>query len=73
MNSGTYGSVNGTVGEYNATTGAAINANFITGLDYPYGLALSGNKLLVTNTRSNEVSGGFLLASAQAFGTMSLI
>ena len=24
----------GTVGEYNATTGATINANFITGLDF---------------------------------------
>jgi hypothetical protein len=33
---------NGGVGKYNATTGAAINANFITGLSSPKGLALSG-------------------------------
>jgi hypothetical protein len=31
----------GTVGEYNATTGAAINANLITGLTNPYGLAVA--------------------------------
>jgi hypothetical protein len=31
---------NGTVGKYNATTGAAINANFITGLITPVGLAV---------------------------------
>jgi hypothetical protein len=29
----------GTVGEYSATTGAAINANFITGPNDPYALA----------------------------------
>jgi hypothetical protein len=37
---------NGSVGEYNATSGAAINANFIT-VSFPYGLALSGNNLFV--------------------------
>ena len=37
------------VGEYNATTGAVINANFITGLNGPVGLALSGNNLFVAN------------------------
>jgi len=39
---------NGSVGEYNAATGAAINANFITGLNYPWALALSGNTLFVS-------------------------
>jgi len=34
----------GTVGEYNATTGAAINANLIS-LPGPTGLAVSGNDL----------------------------
>ena len=48
-----YGS--NTVGEYNATTGAAINANFITGLNGPDGLALSGNNLFVANVRSGTV------------------
>ena len=32
----------GTVGQYNATTGTVINANFITGLNLPNGLAVSG-------------------------------
>ena len=45
----------GTVGEYNATTGAAINANFITGLSLPAKLVLSGNNLFVANNGSNTV------------------
>jgi hypothetical protein len=36
-----------TVGEYDATTGAAINANLITGLNEIFGLAVSDNKLFV--------------------------
>jgi PKD domain len=43
-----------TVGEYDATTGAAINANFITGVINPEGLLLSGNTLFV----SSSISGG---------------
>src|SRR5271169_2360841 len=46
---------NGGVGKYNATTGAAINANFITGLSSPKGIALSGNHLFVANFFSNTV------------------
>ena len=47
---------NGGVGKYNATTGAAIHANFITGLSaFPVGIALSGNNLFVTNFFSNTV------------------
>jgi hypothetical protein len=34
----------GTVGKYDATTGAAINANFITGLHFPTGLAVKNPK-----------------------------
>ena len=45
----------GIVGEYDATTGAAINANFITGLISPAGLALSGNNLFVSNFGSTTV------------------
>ena len=41
------GAVPGVVGEYNPKTGRTINANFITGLEYPSGLAVSGNTLLV--------------------------
>jgi hypothetical protein len=43
-----------TVGEYDATTGAAINTNFITGVINPEGLLLSGNTLFV----SSSISGG---------------
>jgi DNA-binding beta-propeller fold protein YncE len=45
------------LGEYNATTGAPINPNFIaTGLNGPYGLALSDNILFVSNFLGNTVS-----------------
>src|SRR5271166_3741070 len=40
---------NNGVGKYNTTTGAAINANCITRLRAPRGLALAGNHRLVTN------------------------
>jgi hypothetical protein len=43
------------VGEYNATTGAAINANYITGLNDPAGLAVSGNDLFVVNYGADTV------------------
>jgi hypothetical protein len=46
---------NNTVGEFNATTGAVIKASFITGLNFPWGLALSGNKLFVANEGSDTV------------------
>jgi hypothetical protein len=39
----------GVVGKYDAKTGAAINASFITGLSNPQGLAVSGNTLFVAD------------------------
>ena len=40
----------GSVGEYDATTGAAINASFITGLNQPlFGIAVSGKHFFVVN------------------------
>src|SRR5271166_4018835 len=45
----------GRVGEYDAATGATINANFITGLDSPTALLLSGNTLFVANYDSGTV------------------
>jgi hypothetical protein len=47
----------GTVGEYNATTGSAINVSFITGLgvSVPSGIAVSGSSLYVTNTSSGTI------------------
>src|SRR5262249_16961232 len=45
-----------TVFELDATTGAIINANFITGLNVPIGLALDDNNhLFVTNAGNNTV------------------
>jgi hypothetical protein len=41
--------VSGTIGEYDAVTGATINSALISGLDSPYGLALSGKNLFVVN------------------------
>jgi hypothetical protein len=38
-----------TVGEYDTKTGAAINASFITGLNFPVSLAVLGNTLFVVN------------------------
>lgn len=38
----------GSVSEYSATTGAVINASFISNLSYPGGLAISGDQLFVT-------------------------
>jgi PEP-CTERM motif-containing protein len=43
------------VGEYDATSGAAINASFITGVNRPAGLALLGNNLFVANFGSTTV------------------
>jgi WD40 repeat protein len=39
----------GTVGKYDATTGKAINPNFITGAGLPTALALSADTLFVAN------------------------
>jgi hypothetical protein len=43
-----------TVGAYDATTGAPINASLITGLNRPVGLALLGNNLFVVNQETNN-------------------
>jgi WD40 repeat protein len=48
----------GIISEYNATTGAVINANFITGLTAPEALLLSGDNLFVVNNGSG--SGGWV-------------
>jgi hypothetical protein len=65
----------GTVGEYNATTGAAINATLITGLPYgPGGLAVSGNHLLVAEgagvSEYNATTGAVINANFINFGNI---
>src|ERR1700758_3714909 len=49
------GSGAGVVSEYDASTGKVINANFITGLDGPDGLAVLGNTLFVANQGNGAV------------------
>jgi hypothetical protein len=39
----------GTIGEYNATTGATVNASLISGLNEPGGIAVSGGNLFVAD------------------------
>ncbi len=46
----------GTIGQYNATTGATINASLITGLSAPEGIAISGGDLFVTNFQNGTIS-----------------
>lgn len=48
----------GSVGKYNAGTGAVINASFITGLTDAEGLAVLGNTLLVVSYGSTPDGGG---------------
>src|SRR6202011_924315 len=45
----------GTIGEYDATTGAAINPSLVSGLNSPFGIAVSGANLYVANTGSGTV------------------
>lgn len=46
---------NNSVSEYDATTGQVLNANFITGVNEPEALSLSGNDLYVVNGGSSTV------------------
>ena len=45
----------GTIGEYNATTGATINATLISGLNDPADIAISGNDLFVVNSGAGTI------------------
>ena len=57
----------GTIGEYNATTGAAINASLITGVGEPEGIAVSGSNLFVVNGYVDTV-GEYSLTNTGASG-----
>jgi hypothetical protein len=47
---------NNTIGEYNATTGAAVNSAFLSsGLDAPTGIAVFGGNLFVVNQNINTI------------------
>jgi hypothetical protein len=47
----------GTIGEYNASTGAAINASLVTGLSNPFGLAVDGSGHLYVASANSGNSG----------------
>jgi hypothetical protein len=51
----------GTIGEYDASTGAPINPALVTGLDYPTVVAVSGSKLFVVTL------GDFLVGTVGAY------
>jgi hypothetical protein len=79
----------GTVGKYNATTGAAINAGFITGLNDPIGVAVWGKTLFVANSggvsvgaydadtgkviNANFITGGFRTKNPAGLAVMGSI
>ena len=44
-----------TIGEYDATTGATVNSSLISGLNRPYGIAVSGGNLFVANYGANTI------------------
>ncbi len=45
----------GTIGEYNATTGAVVNAALVSGLNVPTGIAVFGSDLFVANQNSGTI------------------
>ena len=45
----------GAIGEYNATTGATVNASLVSGLNGPFGIAVSGQNLWVANTGGSTI------------------
>jgi len=47
---------NGTIGKFDATTGQVVSTSFISGLDTPYTLALSGNHLFVASALGDSVA-----------------
>jgi DNA-binding beta-propeller fold protein YncE len=48
-------SFTGTIGEYNATTGAIVDADLVSGLNGPNGIAVFGGNLFVTNFQTGTI------------------
>ena len=65
----------GTIGEYDITTGQAVNTALVSGLNNPLGLAVSGSNLFVTNWNYHLGSfgpgtiGEYDIATGQAVNT----
>ncbi len=55
------GDANGAVGEYDSTSGAAVNFNLAEGLQYPNAIALSGSSLFVTHY-TGQMPGGYSIS-----------
>ena len=45
----------GTIGKFDAVTGAPVDTAFISGLDHPFGIALSGGNLYVGNNGNGTI------------------
>jgi streptogramin lyase len=45
----------GTIGEYDTTTGAVVNASLVSGLNGPAAIAVCGSNLFVTNAGSGTI------------------
>jgi hypothetical protein len=48
------GTEDGNIGEYNAATGEAVNANFIAPAGFTYGIASSGNSRFKANLGTSK-------------------
>jgi DNA-binding beta-propeller fold protein YncE len=57
---------NGTIGEYDATTGAVINASLISGFSDPVSLAVSGPNLFVADSGAGTIGQYTTSGAAQA-------
>src|SRR5437868_2499589 len=45
----------GTIGEYDYNTGGTINASLVSGLSFPWGIAVSGANLYVANNTAETI------------------
>src|SRR6267143_2435256 len=45
----------GTIGEYDYNTGSTVNASLVSGLNYPWGIAVSGANLYVANNTAQSI------------------
>jgi hypothetical protein len=55
VNQGTTAVGGGTIGEYNATTGATVNAALVSGLDSPTGIAVFGGNIFVVSSTDGTI------------------
>ena len=61
----------GTIGEYNATTGATVNASLVSGLSNPVGIAVAGSNLFVVSAGNADGYGTIGEYNATTGGTVN--